>query len=85
MNKKKILSWEEFSYLNGVRRNNYQVMLKYEEYLQGLLDLSIIAQNGKVESAIKKLCFDMAGLNVMLSSIVEKERKKDLTLFLEDL
>ena len=81
----KPLSWEKFRYLNGVRRNNFQMLLQYEEYLQGLLDLGIIAVNGKVENQIKKLCLDISALGVTLSSQVEKERAKDLTLYLEDI
>ena len=83
--KEKAMSWEKFRYLNGVRRYNTQTMLEYEEFLDGLLGMGIATINGKVEAQIKQLCADMASLGVTLSSQVEKERAKDLTLYLEDL
>lgn len=85
MIKERILSWEEFRYLNGVRRNNQAVIRKYDEYLKGLMDLGIVAINGKIEKQIKKLTLDMENLNVSLSALVEKERAKDIALYLEDL
>ena len=85
MKQEKVLSWEEFRYLNGARRDIYQMMLKNEEYLEAMLALGIVAVNGKVEKKIKKLCADMAELNVMLKFMVEKERAKDISLYLEDL
>lgn len=83
--KEKILDWHQFSYLNGVRRNSYGVLLTYEEYLQNLLDMGVITVNGKVEKKIKKLCVEIAELNTLLMSQVQAERKKDISLYLEDL
>lgn len=85
MKQKKSLSWEQFRYLNGVRRNSVQIMMTYEEYLQGLLDLGVVSPDGLVEKKIKKLCFDIASLNVTLSGQVKKEREKDISLYLEDI
>jgi hypothetical protein len=85
MQNQRILSWEEFRYLNGVRRNNIQIMQSYEEYLLGLKQLKIISQKGKINDDIGKVLSAMAELNVSLSALVQKERVKDITLYLEDL
>lgn len=81
----KILNWYEFSYLNGVRKNSIGIMESYEEYLHGLQSMGIATVNGKVEKKIKKLCVEIAELNTMLMAMVESERKKDISLWLNDL
>jgi hypothetical protein len=81
----KILNWHEFSYLNGVRKNNQAAMAAYEEYLHGMQNLGIASVKGKIEKKMFQLIKEMAELNTMLTAKVEMERKRDISLWLNDL
>lgn len=81
----KILDWYEFSYLNGVRKNNEAIMRSYEEYLHGLQSMGIASVKGKIEKKMFGLIKEMAELNTMLTAKVEEERKRDISLWLNDL
>lgn len=79
------LDWNKFSYLNGVRRNNNSAIQAYSDYLIGLRDLGIIAHNGQIEKKLIKVIEEQTKLGELLMSLVDQERKKDISLYLEDL
>lgn len=81
----KILDWYEFSYLNGVRKNNEATMRAYEEYLHGLQAMNIASVNGRMEKKMFQLIKEMAELNTLLMAKIEEERKRDISLWLNDL
>lgn len=81
----KILDWYEFSYLNGVRKNNLAAMATYEEYLHGLQSMGIASVNGRIEKKMMQIIKEMAELNTLLAAKVEEERKRDISLWLNDL
>lgn len=81
----KILDWYEFGYLNGVRKNNEATMRAYEEYLHGLQSMGIASVNGKMEKKMFQLIKEMAELNTLLMAKIEEERKRDISLWLNDL
>jgi hypothetical protein len=81
----KILNWYEFSYLNGVRKNNQAAMTTYEEYLHGMQSMGIASVNGRIEKKMMLIIKEMAELNTMLTAKVEDERKRDISLWLNDI
>jgi hypothetical protein len=81
----KILNWHEFSYLNGVRKNNQEIMRAYEEYLHGMQSMGIASVKGQIEKKMFLLIKEMSELNTMLTAKVEMERKRDISLWLNDL
>lgn len=85
MGNKPAMGWVEFRYLNGVRRNNQEIINTYDEYLKGLQGLNIATANGQIEKKIAKITLEMANLNTILTTMIEKERVKDITLYLEDI
>jgi len=85
MKKERILDWHQFSYLNGVRRNNNAAIETYSDYIIGLRELGVIAPNGQIEKKMIKLIEEQTKLGELLMSLVDQERKKDFSLFLEDL
>ena len=85
MKKERILDWHQFSYLNGVRRNNNHAIQTYSDYLMALRDLGVIAPNGQIEKKMIKVIEEQTKLGELLMSLVEHERKKDLSLYLEDI
>lgn len=82
---KEKLEWEEFRYLNGVRKNCVSMMLSVDEYQQGLSELGIISVNGAIETKMRELSAQIAELNTLLMLLVQKERKKDISLYLDDI
>ena len=85
MKQQRILDWHQFSYLNGVRRNNNAAIETYSDYIIGLREMGIIAPNGQIEKKMIKLIEEQTKLGELLMSLVDQERKKDFSLFLEDL
>jgi len=85
MKKERILDWHQFSYLNGVRRNNNMAIETYSDYIIGLREMGIIAPNGQIEKKIIKLIEEQTKLGELLMQMVDQERKKDISLYLEDL
>jgi hypothetical protein len=85
MKKERILDWHQFSYLNGVRRNNNSAIETYSDYIIGLREMGIIAPNGQIEKKIIKLIEEQTKLGELLMQMVDQERKKDISLYLEDL
>ena len=85
MKKERILDWHQFSYLNGVRKNNNAVIEAYSEYIIGLRDLGIIAHNGQIEKKLIKIIEEQTKLGEILMDLVDLERKKDISLYLNDL
>jgi hypothetical protein len=85
MIKERILNWHEFCYLNGVRKSNRAAIETYSDYLFALRDLNIIAPNGQIEKKLIKLIEDQTKLGELLMSLVDRERKKDISLYLEDI
>lgn len=85
MKPQRILDWHQFSYLNGVRRNNNSAIQTYSDYLIGLRELGIIAPNGQIEKKMIKLIEEQTKLGELLMSMVDQERKRDISLYLEDL
>jgi hypothetical protein len=51
----------------------------------GLRDLGIIAPNGQIEKKMIKLIEEQTKLGELLMQMVDQERKKDISLYLEDL
>lgn len=85
MKNERILGWHEFCYLNGVRKANRAAIETYSDYVFGLRDLGIIAPNGQIEKKMIKLIEDQTKLGELLMSLVDQERKKDISLYLEDI
>jgi hypothetical protein len=85
MKTERILDWHQFSYLNGVRRNNNSAIETYSDYIIGLREMGIIAPNGQIEKKIIKLIEEQTKLGELLMQMVDQERKKDFSLYLEDL
>ena len=85
MKTERILDWHQFSYLNGVRRNNNAAIETYSDYIIGLREMGIIAPNGQIEKKIIKLIEEQTKLGELLMQMVDQERKKDFSLYLEDL
>jgi len=85
MKKERILDWHQFSYLNGVRRNNNAAIETYSDYIIGLREMGIIAPNGQIEKKMIKLIEEQTKLGELLMALVDQERKKDFSLYLEDI
>lgn len=85
MKQERILNWHQFSYLNGVRKNNNSIIEAYSEYICGLRDLGIITPNGQVEKKMIKIIEEQTKLGETLMNLVDIERKKDISLYLNDL
>lgn len=85
MKKERILDWHQFSYLNGVRRNNNAAIETYSDYIIGLRELGVIAPSGQIEKKMIKLIEEQTKLGELLMALVDQERKKDISLFLEDI
>lgn len=85
MKKERTLDWHQFSYLNGVRRNNNAAIETYSDYIIGLRELGVIAPNGQIEKKMIKLIEEQTKLGELLMALVDQERKKDISLYLEDL
>lgn len=85
MKPQRILDWHQFSYLNGVRRNNNAAIETYSDYIIGLREMGIIAPNGQIEKKMIKLIEEQTKLGELLMQMVDHERKKDISLYLEDI
>lgn len=85
MKKERILDWHQFTYLNGVRRNNNAAIETYSDYIIGLREMGIIAPNGQIEKKMIKLIEEQTKLGELLMQMVDQERKKDFSLYLEDI
>ena len=85
MKQQRVLDWHQFSYLNGVRRNNNSAIETYSDYIIGLREMGIIAPNGQIEKKMSKIIEEQTKLGELLMQMVDQERKKDLSLFLEDI
>lgn len=85
MKQERILNWHQFSYLNGVRRNNNSAIQAYSDYIIGLRELGVIAPNGQIEKKMIKVIEEQTKLGELLISMVDQERKKSVELFLEDI
>lgn len=85
MKSQRVLDWHQFSYLNGVRRNNNSAIETYSDYIIGLREMGIIAPNGQIEKKMIKLIEEQTKLGELLMQMVDQERKKDISLYLEDI
>ena len=85
MKPQRILDWHQFSYLNGVRRNNNSAIETYSDYIIWLREMGIIAPNGQIEKKMIKLIEEQTKLGELLMQMVDQERKRDISLYLEDI
>ena len=85
MKQQRVLDWHQFSYLNGVRRNNNSAIETYSDYIIGLREMGIIAPNGQIEKKMIKLIEEQTRLGELLMQMVDQERKRDISLYLEDI
>lgn len=85
MKSQRVLDWHQFSYLNGVRRNNNSAIETYSDYIIGLREMGIIAPNGQIEKKMIKLIEEQTKLGELLMQMVDQERKRDISLYLEDI
>ena len=85
MKQQRVLDWHQFSYLNGVRRNNNSAIETYSDYIIGLREMGIIAPNGQIEKKMIRLIEEQTKLGELLMQMVDQERKRDISLYLEDI
>ena len=79
------MPWSTFRYLNGVRRELDMMNRQLLEFHVGFKSLGIAKDNGEIDKMFHKHIKSLNEFSAMLMKRVEHERKKDITLFLEDL
>ena len=79
------MDWHTFQYLNGARRKIDAMTDALIELQSGFNNLGIAVAGGELEKAFMKEIADMSKLSGLIMKRVQHERKKDISLYLEDL
>lgn len=78
------MDWHVFTYLNQTRRNINLMADKLAEFAEGFNQLGIATSKGEIETAMAMNIAELSKLSGLLMKRIQHERKKDITLFLED-